>query len=108
LTANAVVIGGLALAIHLRPKWPTVVDDHLTLALATLASYCIASLTWFFSSRPRLFVRVFVPADELRYAVRGILRDPGFGRSMRIIAAVQATAATLVGLFAAWHWFADA
>ena len=25
----------------------------------------IAALTWFFSSRPRLFIRVFMPRDKL-------------------------------------------
>lgn len=85
-----------------------IVDDRFVLALATLAFYCVASLTWYFSSRPRLFIRVFVPAGELRRAARGILRDPQFGRGMRIIAALQAAVATLIGLFAAWHWFAGA
>jgi len=41
-----------------------------------------AALTWFFSYRPRLFVRVFVPRDDLRGAIRSIRRDPNFGRGM--------------------------
>jgi hypothetical protein len=64
----------------------------------------VASLTWFFSNRPRLFVRVFVPRDELRGAVRGILRDPNFGRGMRFIALLQFAVAAVFGLVALWLW----
>lgn len=51
----------------------------------------IAALTWFFSYRPRLFVRVFVPRDDLRGAIRGILRDPNFGRGMRLLPGSDST-----------------
>ena len=64
----------------------------------------IAVLTWFFSYRPRLFVRVFVPRDELRGAVRGILREPNFGRGMRVIALLQFGVATVFGLVGLWLW----
>lgn len=57
-----------------------------------------AALTWFFSSRPRFFVRVFAPPDDLRVAARGILRDANFGRGMRTIALLQFSVAVLFGV----------
>ena len=62
----------------------------------------IAALTWFFSYRPRLFVRAFVPKDEFRGAARCILRDPNFGRGMRVIALLQFSMATVFGLVELW------
>lgn len=81
-------------------------DDLLTFTLATVGFYGVAGVTWFFASRRRLFIRVFVPAHELRSAVRGIPRDPHFCRGMRFIALLQAVAATAFGVAAAWRWFA--
>jgi hypothetical protein len=66
----------------------------------------IAALTWFFSYRPRLFVRVFVPRDDLRGAIHGILRDPNFGRCMRFMALLQFSVAALFGVIALWLRFA--
>lgn len=70
---------------------------------------CIAGLTWFFSDRPRLFVRTFVPKGELREAkgelreaLRQILRNPNFGRSMRAIAVLQLGVSALIGLVGLW------
>jgi hypothetical protein len=71
-------------------------DDLPALTFTTIGFFSIAGLTWFFSSRPRLFIRVFVPADELRGAARGILRDPHFGRGMRFMALLQAAVATAI------------
>ena len=65
----------------------------------------IASLTWFFSSRPRLFIRVFVPADELPRAARTILRDPTFVRGMRSMAFLQYGVAALFFLGTLVAWF---
>ena len=74
--------------------------------LAFLCFSCIASLTWFFSSRPRLFIRVFVPADERRDAIHGILRNPHFCKGMRFIAYLQFSVASVFGLIALWLWLA--
>ena len=63
----------------------------------------IASLTWFFSSRPRLFVRVFVPRDELFEAGRRILRCGDFRRGMRLMALIQFSVACVFGLV--WLWY---
>jgi hypothetical protein len=61
----------------------------------------IAAVAWFFSSRRRLFIRVFVPRDE-RGAIRGILRDPNFCRGMRFIALLQFGVAMVFGLIGFW------
>lgn len=80
-------------------------NDRLNLTLAAVAFFSVAGLTWFFASRPRLFVRVFVPSHEWREAVRHILRDPQFGRGMRTMALLQAAVAMAFGLAATWCWF---
>ena len=74
------------------------------LPTAFLAFSSIAALTWFFSYRPRLFVRVFVPREERRGAIRGILRDPNFGRSMRAMALLQFGVAAVFGVVGLWLW----
>src|SRR5262245_30700634 len=62
----------------------------------------IAALTWFFSSRPRLFMRAFVPREE-RFAVgRQALRGDKFRRGMRLMACLQFVAACVLGLVA-WY-----
>ncbi|MBX9582251.1 MAG: hypothetical protein K2X87_18260 [Gemmataceae bacterium] len=63
----------------------------------------VAALTWFFSSRPRPFLRVFVPSGERFRAGRSILRRDEFRRGMRVMAALQFGTACLIGL-ALW-WF---
>lgn len=73
---------------------------------AFLGFSCIAALTWFFSYRPRLFIRIFVPAEELRKAARGILH-PDFGRAMRIMASMQFGVATIFGVVALCLRFAN-
>jgi hypothetical protein len=72
--------------------------------LAAVGFAMVASLTWFFSSRPRLFIRIFVPRDNLRDAVRGFLREPNSRRGMRTIAMLQFGVAILIllGAFVAW------
>lgn len=80
-------------------------DDRPALIYTTICFLAVAGLTWFFSSRPRLFIRLFVPADELRRAVRGILRDSQFTQGMRVIALLQVAVATAIGVAAVWCWF---
>ncbi len=62
----------------------------------------IATLAWFFSSRPRLFMRVFVPREELFGAGRQILRRDEFRRGMRLMALLQFGVAGPFGLV--WLW----
>ncbi len=73
--------------------------------IAFIGFSSIAALTWFFSCRPRLFIRVFVPRYELRGAARGILRDPNFGRGLRVMALLQFAVATVFGLIGLWLSF---
>jgi len=58
----------------------------------------VAALTRFFSSRPRLFVRVFVPHDELPKVARGILRNPHFCRGTRQMSLLQFAVAGIFGV----------
>jgi hypothetical protein len=73
-----------------------------TMPIAFIGFSAIAGLSWFFSYRPRLFVRVFLPQDELWGAGRRILRDPNFGRSTRAIALLQFIVATIFGVIGLW------
>ena len=66
----------------------------------------IAMMTWFFSSRPRLFIKTFVPKEEYRHAVRSFLRNPDFGKGMRSMACLQFAVAVLFGIVAIWSWVA--
>ena len=77
-----------------------------TMLIAFVGFSAIAAMTWFFSYRPRLFIRVFVPQDDLRVAVRGILRDPNFGRGMRIMALLQFFVAAIIGASGLWMLYA--
>ena len=52
----------------------------------------IAALTWFFSSRPRLYLLVFVPRDEWLGVARWAFRDE-YRRGMRLMAGLQFAAA---------------
>jgi hypothetical protein len=64
----------------------------------------IACMTWFLSSRPRLFLHIFLPAKgvmpdvERRKALRMILRDPNYRSCMRAIALLQFGAAAVMVL----------
>ena len=77
-------------------------SDESSLPSAFCGFASIAALTWFFSSRPRLFVQVFVPSDELFSAGRRILREKNFRRGMRLMAGLQFAAACAFGLV--WLW----
>jgi hypothetical protein len=70
---------------------------------AFLGSTFIAALTWFFSARPRLFMRVFVPREELYGAGRRILRGEEFRRGMRLMALLQFGLACVFGLVGLWY-----
>lgn len=64
----------------------------------------IAAVAIFFSYRLRLFVRIFVPREDLWSAGRNILRDPNSGQGMRFIALLQFTIATIFGLIGLWRF----
>jgi hypothetical protein len=74
--------------------------------IAWIGFSAIGLLGWFFSSRPRLFIRVFVPRDELRIAVPAILREPGFKRDMRQMSLLQLGVGGIFGLVGLWLSFA--
>jgi hypothetical protein len=59
--------------------------------------WTIAALTWFFSDHPRLFLRVFVPRDDLWFVARQMLglRREENRIAMRIISGVQFAAGGL-------------
>lgn len=65
---------------------------------ACLGFSAIAGLTWLFASRPRSFIRLFVPRDEYRQAARTFLRDPDFCRTMRLMSLAQFAVGGLFGL----------
>jgi hypothetical protein len=65
--------------------------------VAFLGFSSIAAGTWYFSSRPRLFLRVFVPRDEWIGVARWAFRDD-FRRGMRLMAGLQFGAACVFGL----------
>ena len=59
------------------------------LLFSSLGFTSIALLTLFFSTRRKLFIRTFVPSDDLREFLRGQRQNPDFGRGMRTIAYLQ-------------------
>lgn len=64
-------------------------DLHHQALVVWLGFSAIASLTWFFSSRPRLLIRVSFPKSGYREAVRTILREPRFCVTMRMMSLFQ-------------------
>ncbi len=64
--------------------------------LAFLGFSTIALLSWFFSSRPRLYLRLFVPREEWLAVARDLRRE-NF-RSLRQCAVLQFGVACLFGL----------
>jgi hypothetical protein len=72
--------------------------------VAFLGFSSIAALTWFFSSRPRLYLRVFVPRDEWIRVARWAFRED-FRRGMRMMAGLQFGVACVFGLVGLWLHF---
>ena len=56
---------------------------------ASFGFTAVAMLTWFFSTRRRLFIRVFAPADNLREVVRELRKSPDFTKGLRMMAILQ-------------------
>lgn len=69
---------------------------------AGVAFYVMSIVSWYFSSRRTQFVRVFVPANELRDDLRHGLRkrdEAQYRQAMRSVAVVQVLIATvLIGI----------
>jgi hypothetical protein len=67
-------------------------------ALPFLGFYFIAALTWFFSTRPRLFIRVFVPSDQFFPVARTILRNDRWCFGLRLMSGLQFLVAVILTL----------
>jgi hypothetical protein len=67
-----------------------------TMVVAFLGFASIAGLTWFLSSRPRWYLRLFVPRDEWQEVARWAFRDD-FRRDMRKMAGLQLGVACVFG-----------
>ena len=61
--------------------------------------FLIGCLTWFFCCRRQTFLRLFVPADELRAACRSIPRGDEFRRGMRSMAMLQMGLGVVIVIF---------
>jgi hypothetical protein len=83
---------------------PPVTENILNGFYAVGGFFFISSLTWLFSSRRKLFIRAFVPADELRQAVRDMRDDDEFRRGMRSIAYLQFGTTFVILLFVLGFW----
>jgi hypothetical protein len=92
----------ISLSVSQKGGKPISIAEDMSIAFVSFSF--IAGLSWFFSYRPRLFIRVFVPRDELRGAIRGILKDPNFGNGIRVMALLQSIVAAVFGLIAFWLW----
>ena len=64
----------------------------------------VASMTLFFSSRPRLFVRYFVPREEWRGAVRAFVRNKEYTPGMRAMALLQFGFSAVFGAIGLTLW----
>ncbi len=74
-----------------------------------LLTFCgfssVAGLTWFFASRRRLMIRMFLPRHQI-FRARITLREPNFEKEMRTMAALQFAMAIMLTIgVAAWHYF---
>ena len=72
--------------------------------VAFLGFSSIAGLTWFLSSRPRLYLRMFVPREQWLEVARWAFRDE-FRRGMRRMAGLQFAVACVFGLVGLWLRF---
>jgi hypothetical protein len=93
------------LSVVVRPLGVSLMETTKAMLIAWIGFSAIALLTWFFSSRPRLFIRVFVPREEYRVAVPAILRDRGFQRDMRQMSLLQFGVGGILGLVGLWLTF---
>jgi hypothetical protein len=85
-------------------------ENFVACVVASAGFAGIAAGTWFFSSRPKLFIRCLLPRyawRDWRQSIRHMLHDPGFGKAMRLMAVLQFAAAALFfgGTLLAWFVF---
>ncbi len=74
--------------------------------LLTFAGFSgIATLTFLFSFYPRCYIRVFVPREDLRSAIRAVLHDPQFAVGMRLMAALQLGMGVIFGIIGLYMLF---
>jgi hypothetical protein len=64
--------------------------------------FTFAGLTWFFSSRRRLFLRAFALPEESRDVDRSRIRDARFQTRLRAVARVELVVAVLFALVVLW------
>lgn len=77
-------------------------DETGILIVGPVGFFAVACLTWFFSTRRRLFIRTFVPPPELRAYARSIPGGDDFRKGLRAIALIEFVVATLFALAALW------
>lgn len=78
------------------------ISENIQFALIVAAAFCsIGCIAWFFSTRPKAFIRIFVPSDEQRDAVRLWVRDEQWGPAMRQMANLQIGLGIILG-FVVW------
>ncbi|QDU11866.1 hypothetical protein [Gimesia aquarii] len=66
------------------------INESIQVALMIGCSFCsIGLIAWFFSSRPKAYIRTFVPKDEMREVARSLLRDEQWTSAMRKMAKLQ-------------------
>jgi len=64
--------------------------DAMAAILGFAGFLTVGCLCWYFSSRPRAYIRLFVPRGELMPAARRILRGgTAYEKGIRIIALIQ-------------------
>ncbi|UCG46745.1 MAG: hypothetical protein JSU94_14720 [Phycisphaerales bacterium] len=61
-------------------------------------------LSWYFSSRRHALVRLFVPPEERREALRSLSKGRAFVKGLRAIAILEFIVAALVSLAALIEW----
>ena len=80
-------------------------ENAIAVLVLAIAFTSLSWLTFYFSSRRKLFLRCFVPADELHDVVRG-MRGPSFQTGLRVIAALQIVVAAslwiVYGIIRSW------
>ncbi len=72
-------------------------ENMKTRFIAAVGFFLIGCLTWFFSTRRKLFMRLFVPREELWKTARTIPRDRSYTQGMRSIALLQMGIGIILG-----------
>lgn len=65
-------------------------NENIQVALMIGCGFCsIGFIAWFFSTRPKAYIRTFVPKDEMRELARLLLRDEQWTPAMQLMAKLQ-------------------